>query len=142
MGRRFSERSTARHDKNYETNPARGTTRTTKRTRREPEFPVPSKHPRPDEWKTPMLWGVADSAPYFHDGGSPTLQAAIRRHKGSAEAVTQAYDKLAETDREAVVTFLKTLKAPADAKPASPAGGAGFAAASASTGQVAARRGR
>ena len=96
----------------------------------EPEFPVPSKHPRPDEWKTPMLWGVADSAPYFHDGGAPTLEAAIRRHKGAAEAVTHAYEKLAETDREAVVTFLKTLKAPADAKPATPAEESELAAAS------------
>jgi len=32
---------------------------------------LPTAHPEPDEWRTPPLWGVADSAPYFHDGGSP-----------------------------------------------------------------------
>ena len=95
-----------------------------------PEFPVPSEHPRPDEWKTPMLWGVADSAPYFHDGGAPTLEAAIRQHKGGAEPVTRAFEELASTDREAIVTFLKTLKAPTDAKPAITPAGPEFAAAS------------
>ena len=47
-----------------------------------PSTPLPDGHPLPDEWKTPPLWGVADSAPYFHDGGSLTLEAAIRRHDG------------------------------------------------------------
>jgi CxxC motif-containing protein (DUF1111 family) len=106
----------------------------------EPEFPIPSEHPRPDEWKTPMLWGVADSAPYFHDGGSPTLESAIRRHQGAAEAVTQAYDRLAEPDREAIIGFLKTLKAPADAKPAAVTEKSAYAAARPNSGQSVARR--
>src|SRR5262249_15375476 len=29
-----------------------------------PSVPVPDDHPLEDEWKTPPLWGVADSAPY------------------------------------------------------------------------------
>lgn len=85
-----------------------------------PEVPPPHAHPLPEEWKTPALWGVADSAPYFHDGGSPTLEAAILRHEGNAAGVTRAYKKLAPPDREALQSFLKTLKAPADAKPAGP----------------------
>src|SRR5690606_6303328 len=56
-------------------------------SRQEPEVPLPSDHPRPNEWKTPPLWGLADSAPYFHDGGSPTIEAAIERHAGSAKRV-------------------------------------------------------
>src|SRR5581483_986051 len=32
------------------------------------DLPPPEGHPRRAEWKTPPLWGVADSAPYFHDG--------------------------------------------------------------------------
>lgn len=79
--------------------------------------PLPPDHPRPAEWKTPPLWGVADSAPYFHDGGSPTLKAAILRHGGSARQVTEAYKQLPRKDQEAVLAFLKTLKAP----PAEPA---------------------
>lgn len=82
--------------------------------------PLPEEHPRAEEWKTPPLWGVADSAPYFHDGGSPTLESAILRHHGGAEAVTAAYQNLPIDDREAIVAFLKTLKAPADADPVPP----------------------
>ena len=55
-----------------------------------PEVPMPARHPRPEEWKTPPLWGVADSAPYFHDGNSPTLRDAIVRHGGDAASVTKA----------------------------------------------------
>jgi CxxC motif-containing protein (DUF1111 family) len=76
------------------------------------EVPLPDSHPKPDEWKTPPLWGVADSAPYFHDGSLGTLQAAILRHEGDALAVTKAYKELPPGDQEAVVAFLKTLKAP------------------------------
>ena len=83
-----------------------------------PEVPLPTEHPTPDEWKTPPLWGVADSAPYFHDGGSPTLEAAILRHHGDAQPVTLAFKALPPDDRAAVVAFLRTLKAPADARPA------------------------
>jgi CxxC motif-containing protein (DUF1111 family) len=75
----------------------------------------PEHKAKPDEWKTPPLWGVADSAPYFHDGSSPTLQAAIGRHRGDARGVSTAYQQLPAADQEAVVAFLKTLRAPPDA---------------------------
>jgi CxxC motif-containing protein (DUF1111 family) len=80
-------------------------------------IPLPHDYPQPDEWKTPPLWGVADSAPYFHDGASPTLEVAIRRHKRDAESVTHAFEALDSGDRAAIIGFLKTLKAPAEAKP-------------------------
>src|SRR5262249_6498687 len=38
--------------------------------------------PLSDEWRTPPLWGVADSAPYLHDGRANTLEDAIRMHAG------------------------------------------------------------
>jgi mono/diheme cytochrome c family protein len=77
--------------------------------------PRPEDKPKPEEWKTPPLWGVADSAPYFHDGASPTLAAAINRHQGDAAAVTKAYQTLSADDQAAVVAFLNTLRAPPDA---------------------------
>lgn len=83
-----------------------------------PSTPLPDGHPLPDEWKTPPLWGVADSAPYFHDGASPTLEAAIRRHQGDAANVTRNFESLPATDRQAVVRFLNGLRAPTDARPA------------------------
>lgn len=76
-------------------------------------IPLPEEHPLPDEWKTPALWGVADSAPYFHDGASLTLESAILRHEGDAASVTRLYRSLAEDDRKSVIAFLTTLKAPA-----------------------------
>jgi len=36
------------------------------------------------KFRTPSLRNVAVSAPYFHDGASRTLEAAIRRHRGIA----------------------------------------------------------
>jgi CxxC motif-containing protein (DUF1111 family) len=77
-----------------------------------PEVPFPADQPSPEECKTSPLWGVADSAPYLHDGGAPTL-----RHGGDAAKVTRAYKGLPKKDQEAVVLFLKTLKAPPEAVP-------------------------
>ena len=83
----------------------------------DPRFTLPHDHPRPSEWKTPPLWGVADSAPYFHDGQSPTLVAAINRHGRDADFARSNFDKLSSKERFAVVEFLKSLRAPALADP-------------------------
>jgi CxxC motif-containing protein (DUF1111 family) len=79
---------------------------------------TPSDFPLLDEWKTPPLWGVADSAPYFHDGRSDTLSAALLRHRGEAKHVTEAYTRLSAAEQYRLVEFLRTLKAPPDAVPA------------------------
>ena len=76
----------------------------------------PRHLPQPEEWKTPTLWGVADSAPYFHDGTSPTLESAIQRHRGDAKLVTTKYQELSKEEQAALLAFLKTLKAPPDAR--------------------------
>jgi CxxC motif-containing protein (DUF1111 family) len=82
----------------------------------DPEIPLPPDFPKASEWKTPALWGVADSAPYFHDGKSPTLRAAILRHGTDAKIVTEAFKKMTPGDQEALLAFLQTLKAPKDAR--------------------------
>ncbi|HEY1375151.1 MAG TPA: di-heme oxidoredictase family protein [Gemmataceae bacterium] len=83
----------------------------------QPDVPVPDDVPKANEWRTPPLWGVADSAPYLHDGSARTLRDAITRHGGDAKAVTQAFEKLPKADQDAVLAFLRTLKAPPDAMP-------------------------
>ena len=70
-----------------------------------------------DQWKTPPLWGVADTAPYFHDGGSATLQEAIDRHDGQARHSMKLYEKLTDDEKEMIVEFLGTLRTPKDAQP-------------------------
>jgi CxxC motif-containing protein (DUF1111 family) len=61
------------------------------------------------EWRTPPLWGVADSAPYLHDGRAPTLDAAITQHGGEAAKTAMRYSKLASVDRRALLGFLSSL---------------------------------
>ena len=67
------------------------------------------------EWKTPPLWGVADSAPYLHDGRAATLHEAIVAHRGEAMGVAKAYTDLPGAEQDQVVEFLKTLRAPQSA---------------------------
>jgi CxxC motif-containing protein (DUF1111 family) len=68
----------------------------------------------PTEWRTPPLWGVADSAPYFHDGRAHTLDDAIRRHDGEAAKTKTRYTKLSSTDGTALLSFLSSLTVSAD----------------------------
>ncbi|WP_425100865.1 di-heme oxidoredictase family protein [Tropicibacter sp. S64] len=60
-------------------------------------------------FRTPPLWGVGSSAPYGHDGRSPTLDHVIRRHGGEAEGMAAAYVGLAEQDRADILAFLNSL---------------------------------
>ena len=75
---------------------------------------VNDEHPRPDEWRTPPLWGCADSAPFVHDGSAPTLRDAVNKHLGDARIVKERFDKLGN-DQQYVFAFLLMLRAPADA---------------------------
>ena len=61
---------------------------------------------------TARLWGIADTAPYMHDGRALTLGEAISQHGGEAQASADAFDGLSEADRAALVAFLKTLRTP------------------------------
>lgn len=65
------------------------------------------------EFRTPPLWGVADSAPYLHDGRAETLDDAVRGHAGQAHAAAAEYAALSDDDRQSLLAFLGTLKAPA-----------------------------
>ena len=78
----------------------------------EEDAPWPMTLPRPQQWKTPPLWGVADSAPYFHDGASTTLESAILRHAMDAQDVTDRFEALTSEQQGEIIAFLKTLKAP------------------------------
>ncbi|MGC1274547.1 MAG: di-heme oxidoredictase family protein [Planctomycetaceae bacterium] len=64
------------------------------------------------EWKTPPLWGVADSAPYLHDGRAPTLDEAIREHGGQGTESAVEYVALTDQSRSELMTFLGTLQSP------------------------------
>ena len=64
------------------------------------------------EWRTPPLWGVRDSAPYMHDGRAETLLEAIAMHDGESAGTRDRFLKLPLADRHALIAFLNTLAAP------------------------------
>jgi CxxC motif-containing protein (DUF1111 family) len=80
-------------------------------TIRNDKFAV-SDQPTAGEWRTAPLWGVADSAPYLHDGRASTLEEAIGLHGGEASDVTARFNASPPAEREAVIAFLKSLRAP------------------------------
>jgi CxxC motif-containing protein (DUF1111 family) len=64
------------------------------------------------QWRTPPLWGVADSAPYLHDGRAATLTEAIRLHAGEAMGSVRLFVMLPSAERQKLLTFLGSLSAP------------------------------
>lgn len=74
---------------------------------------APTDGPEPGEWRTPPLWGVADSAPYLHDGRAPTLEEAIRQHGGQGAKSARAFAGAYVEHQTQLISFLKTLRAPA-----------------------------
>jgi hypothetical protein len=67
---------------------------------------------RNQEFITAKLWGVADSAPYLHDGRALTLRDAIILHGGEAKAVRDAFLRLSINEQNQLLLFLLTLRNP------------------------------
>ncbi len=61
---------------------------------------------------TARLWGIADTAPYLHDGRATTLTEAIEAHGGEASAASAAFSALPNAGKVRLLTFLRTLKTP------------------------------
>jgi cytochrome c peroxidase len=53
---------------------------------------------------TPRLVGVAATAPYFHDGSAPTLEAVLDHAEDGAMGATGG---LSTSEREALVAYLR-----------------------------------
>ena len=78
----------------------------------DPTNPLSSWDAVQREWRTPPLWGVADSGPYLHDGRAETLDAAIRWHAGEAHESVTLYRSLQPEKRQQLIKFLKSLRSP------------------------------
>ncbi|MCA9671517.1 MAG: thiol oxidoreductase [Myxococcales bacterium] len=68
------------------------------------------------EWRTTPLWGLGrvpnvlgGQAFYLHDGRARTLVEAIEAHGGEAESAKRAAFALGADDREALLSFLRSL---------------------------------
>lgn len=58
---------------------------------------------------TRPLWGLADTAPYLHDGRAQTIPEAILWHGGEAAATRDRYRKLDPAAQRALHVFLLSL---------------------------------
>ncbi len=64
------------------------------------------------EFTTARLWGIADSAPYLHDGRATTLTEAILLHGGESQSARDGFADLSDARKEAVLEFLRSLRTP------------------------------
>ncbi len=79
----------------------------------EPVYTPSSSFAALGEWKTPPLWGVADTAPYWHDGSAPTLREAIKKHEEEGKWAAVEFERLGTDRQNQLLAFLGTLRAPA-----------------------------
>jgi len=63
---------------------------------------------------TGRLWGIADTAPYLHDGRALSLTEAISFHGGEAQFAQDAFFALTPAQRIELLTFLRSLRTPTD----------------------------
>lgn len=61
------------------------------------------------EFLTTELWGTGSTAPYGHRNDFTTLDGIIRAHGGEGRAARDAYVEAQESDREALIAFLRSL---------------------------------
>jgi hypothetical protein len=61
------------------------------------------------EFLTPALWGVGTTAPYGHDGRSPTLMDVILRHGGEAQFARNNFANSSSTTQRNVIAMLNAL---------------------------------
>jgi cytochrome c peroxidase len=64
-----------------------------------------SKERTPWSFDTPSLIGVGLTAPYFHDGSAPTLEALVAQNRDRMGHTS----KLSQREQDALVAYLKTL---------------------------------
>lgn len=62
-----------------------------------------------DVFLTRSLWGLADTAPYLHDGRAITLDEAILAHGGEAKTSRDAFAALSPADKANLRVFLLSL---------------------------------
>ena len=65
-----------------------------------------------DAFTTGRLWGIADTAPYMHDGRATTLPHAIELHGHDAQFARDAFVALSPADQESILHFLGALRTP------------------------------
>jgi RNA polymerase sigma factor (sigma-70 family) len=65
------------------------------------------------EWRTPPLWGLRDSAPYLHDGRAASIDRVVALHGGQGASSAKRYAELSLKRKRHLTAFLRSLAAPA-----------------------------
>jgi hypothetical protein len=63
-------------------------------------------------WLTRPLWGLADTAPYLHDGRAQTVDEAILWHGGEAQSARHLYAVSTQKEQAELRVFLMSLSRP------------------------------
>lgn len=61
----------------------------------------------PSVFITQPLWGVGSTAPYMHDGRSPTITDAILQHGGEAAVSREKFVDLSKREQKAIVAYIE-----------------------------------
>ncbi len=70
---------------------------------------IPDGDASATEFRTPPLWGLRFSAPYFHDGYSESVENAILRHGGEGASSVENFQSLSEGERAALLFYVENL---------------------------------
>ncbi len=70
---------------------------------------IPQAAAKPEEIRTPALWGLRMRRPLLHDGSAATIEDAIGRHLHEAELARRGFLQLSPEDRGRLLAFLRSL---------------------------------
>jgi CxxC motif-containing protein (DUF1111 family) len=70
---------------------------------------IPQAAAKPEEIRTPALWGLRLRRPFLHDGSAATVDDAIGRHRQEAELAQRGFLQLSPGERAHLLAFLGSL---------------------------------
>ena len=70
---------------------------------------IPQAAAKPEEIRTPALWGLRFRRPLLHDGSAATIEDAIERHQREADLARRGFVQLSPDDRVHLFAFLRSL---------------------------------
>jgi CxxC motif-containing protein (DUF1111 family) len=62
-----------------------------------------------NDFRTPPLWGLGQTAPYWHDGRAHSIEEAVAAHEGEARPARDRYENAVASERAALLAFLESL---------------------------------
>jgi CxxC motif-containing protein (DUF1111 family) len=70
---------------------------------------IPQAAAKPEEIRTPALWGLRFRRPLLHDGSAATIEDAIGRHEHEGDLARRGFQQLSTEERQRLLAFLRSL---------------------------------